>query len=410
LFGAPTRVDRAPADATETFVSGASLACEGDTVMVAYFDAADEVIRANVSADGGVTWLTPDRLVAPAGGDNVTSIHAGCGGGRLQVAWSVADSIGVATSGDAGVTWTVRQITGTSLAFDCDGPNVVIAWSGDYPPGHIYTDYSPNGGASWVGAVSVSGPLPCSAYLGEHAVACAGAASHLTYVTAPTICGQGWRDYRVHVVRLHSGIVSDVAYVDTTGAPADQFEAVGATVHADGLHVHVTWLLQDILTTRTEMRSVHSDNGGTSWSPADYIIADDWGGRLLPLLVDGPYGHLGVKSGGFSGLGSAQVYTGSGGTWTASAPLERSAGGTAVKGPALARGDGNLYAVFGDDEAAVRTIRFLWSADHGATWSPDATVVGSGAYGVLKICADGQRVYVLWADSAGDLQFNASHP
>ena len=161
------RLDTDVAGATGSFRP--RIASDGDRVIVVWEDdrGGDLDVRANVSADGGSTWLAGDlRIDTSMVGGNALSPDVALEGTRAVVVWaddrSGTREIRASASADGGATWLVDDVRvdadplrvrdARSPQIALRGSEVLVVWEDDRNGlSDVYANRSLDGGMSWPG-------------------------------------------------------------------------------------------------------------------------------------------------------------------------------------------------------------------------------------------------------------------
>lgn len=160
--------------------------------------------------------------------------------------------------------------------------------------------------------------------------------------------------------------------VFSTDSRLDQAPGVAGVAHCevccDGQDVYVVW--QDFRNGGGDIYLNRSTDGGYTWNPSDTRLDTDVAGAANSFR------------------------------------------------PKICRQGSNVYVMWAEDRNGTSfDIYFNRSADAGATWQASDRQIDAGAQGVPtmfepQMCADGDNIYVAWADSRGggfDIYLNRSH-
>jgi len=154
----------------------------GATIVAAWQEnrasSINDELRANISLDGGESWLSDDKLIGNyrAGVDDVDSVDVFISKDYFPlptppimvlpipaIAWddnrSGVDEVYLASSGDSGETWTERRISergGSDPALSGGNGMVGITWTGGSFPSAVSSAFSTDSGLSWKGGFEVS--------------------------------------------------------------------------------------------------------------------------------------------------------------------------------------------------------------------------------------------------------------
>ncbi len=291
----------------------------------------------------------------------------------------------------------------------CDGERVYVVWY-DRRAGNmdIRFNRSLDGGATW---------LPDDVRLDS---GLAGSFGSLV----PRICCSGdavyvvWYDDRSGSNDIYFNRSLDAGAtwlptdqrIDTAQAAADSREPV---ICCDGARVYVAWF--DDRGGDDDIRFNRSLDGGTTWLASDLRIDrnSSMAHAITPRICcagDAVYvAWSDDRSGGSSVRFIASADAGA--TWPATdKPLS---GGSADGPPRLACSGPNVYVTWSDFTLAAAAVRFNRSLDGGTTWlAADMPVdAGLGDAREADVCADGLNVYVVWRDQRdgnADIYFNRS--
>jgi hypothetical protein len=372
----------------------------------------DRDILAASSFDGGQSWTFPIALNGNAAVDAQDDLYpdlATDGAGTWVAVWQSSDTLGdtisvdpdilVASSTDAGMTWSFPVALNTNAATDSGG---------DYQPS-IATDGAGIWVVSWTSLDELEGTVGPDTDI---------------FVARSTDDGATWTP----VVALNSN-----AATDTGGDFASQ-----VVTDADGNWL-VVWESEDDLSgtigTDADILAARSSDGGASWTDP-YVLntnaAVDTGNDQQPRLATDGLGHwvatwysdedLGGGIGTDEDIFTARS-TDIGATWSAPSPL--------TAGPSTDSGDdyqprvqtdgrGHWLAAWWGSNSLEYTIGIDWdilfarSADNGVTWtSPSAfnanAASDSGTDAAVAIAADASGRWVAVWESDDKLGGLASY-
>lgn len=284
-WAAPVRLNTGPINSQDT--DRAQLALTGGNLYCVWEDArndpsgGDDQIFFNMSNDGGLTWLPTDVRLntgAPAGSDADTPVIA-ADGTNVYVAWQEERGSGpelrANVSSDGGATWlpTAVRLDGTITAglagvgyhkLACDGTSVYAAWRDSRDDaGDLYFNASHDGGTTWLPSAVRVDNAPFGSRTEEVGLGCDGG----------TVC-IAWEDDRngvddIYFNRSGDGgatwLPADVR-LDTDPGANDSDDPV---LVMDGSHVFVAW---DDDRGGVTMRMNASIDGGLTFLPNDVRV------------------------------------------------------------------------------------------------------------------------------------------
>jgi parallel beta-helix repeat protein len=240
-------------------------------------------VRTNTNHGASTAWRTALRLTGTTGRVDYPTIAAT--GSDVHVAWTdaVAGTIKVATSRNAGTTWTTRSIgSATTLTTDgrsgvpsvaAFGATVAVVWIAD-PAGTIKGRVSLDHGATW-GPLETIGVTP----LGFASVAVRGNRVAVAWSTLDDV-----------VVRLRSagtwGAPIAIASLEPGANPVPYAPMV---VLQDPDRVGVAWSEELDAASRSNLRWTESTDGGATWYQTQTIATtsttrgyNDWASVIWP--------------------------------------------------------------------------------------------------------------------------------
>lgn len=240
-------------------------------------------VRTNTNHGTSTSWTTAIRLTGTTGRVDYPTIAAT--GSDVHVAWTdaVTGTIKVATSRNAGTTWTTRSIgTATTLTTDgrsgvpsvaAFGATVAIVWIAD-PAGTIKGRVSLDHGATW-GPLETVGVTP----LGFASVAVRGTRVAVAWSTLDDV-----------VVRLRSagtwGTPMAIASLEPGANPVPYAPMV---VLQDPDRIGVAWSEELDAASRSNLRWTESTDGGATWYQTQTIATtsttrgyNDWASVIWP--------------------------------------------------------------------------------------------------------------------------------
>ncbi len=367
-----------------------SVTSRGDLFLAAYLDrrSGDSDIRATVSQDGGLTWLTASDLVVatgaaiqvePSAALGMTNAYVGYG----QFSASNDRDVYVARAAPPFTTFTSvradKDATGADAFFirsavaQAGAPDkIVVVWeslkgSGSSVTTDVYLQASVDGGVTWkatdvrVNSVVGVAELPVLATDGAGRAFIA------------------WRDQRAGNAEVYADV-----YNFATGALAGNkaisgghpSQAITISADAGNPNVYIAWT--DLRAQKKAIRVNRSTNFGAAFAADGVIVNPDstFADADAPALI-ARAGKV-VVAWEDTRNGSADIRvnhsTNAGATWltqTSRADLGTTPGGSASTHPSLAFGAGNVvYVTWEDARSGQRDIYANHSFDAGTTFQP----------------------------------------
>lgn len=240
-------------------------------------------VRTNTSHGTSTAWKAAIRLTGTTGRVDYPTIAAT--GSDVHVAWTdaVAGTIKVATSRNAGTTWTTRSIgTATTLTTDgrsgvpsvaAFGATVAVVWIAD-PAGTIKGRVSLDHGATW-GPLETVGVTP----LGFASVAVRGNRIAVAWSTLDDV-----------VVRLRvAGTWGAPMAIASLAPGGDPVPYAPMIVLQDPDRIGVAWSEELDAASRSNLRWTESTDGGATWYQTQTIATtsttrryNDWASVIWP--------------------------------------------------------------------------------------------------------------------------------
>ncbi len=240
-------------------------------------------VRTNTNHGASTSWKTAIRLTGTTGRVDYPTIAAT--GSDVHVAWTdaVAGTIKVATSRNAGTTWTTRSIgTATTLTTDgrsgvpsvaAFGATVAVVWIAD-PAGTIKGRVSLDHGTTW-GPLETVGVTP----LGFASVAVRGTRIAVAWSTLDDV-----------VVRQRlAGTWGAPMAIASLAPGADPVPYAPMVVLQDPDRIGVAWSEELDAASRSNLRWTESTDGGATWYQTQTIATtsttrgyNDWASVIWP--------------------------------------------------------------------------------------------------------------------------------
>ena len=240
-------------------------------------------VRTNTNHGAATSWKTALRLTGTTGRVDYPTIAAT--GSDVHVAYTdaVTGTVKVATSRNAGTTWTTRSIgTATTLTTDgrsgvpsvaAFGATVAVVWIAD-PAGTIKGRVSLDHGTTW-GPIETIGATP----LGFASVAVRGTRIAVAWSTLDDV-----------VVRQRSGGTWGAPMAIASLAPGgDPVPYAPMVVLQDPDRVGVAWSEELDAASRSNLRWTESTDGGATWYQTQTIATtsttrgyNDWASVIWP--------------------------------------------------------------------------------------------------------------------------------
>ena len=324
-------------------------AISGTNVYVAWCDdtPGNDEIYFTMSANGGATWKSPQRLTFDAEYSMDGAVAAS--GANVYVVWEDMRTgngeIYFRKSSDYGKSWhPIQRLTYTSSrswapAIAVQGADIYVAWV-DYTltPGfaEIYLKKSPDGGATWQPSMRLSYTANESR---EPAIAAGGGANvHVVWADRTPL------DYEIYFRKSTDGGATWQAVRQLTD---NEGESWNPRIAVEGANLFVVWW--DASTPgNDEIYFIKSDNGGATWRTATRL------------------------------------------TYKAGISTE----------PDVAASGANVYVAWTDWFPGNPEIYFRKSADSGATWETAKRLTNRdlSSYSPTVAVSDA-NVYVAWHDN-----------
>ncbi len=240
-------------------------------------------VRTNTNHGAATSWKTALRLTGTTGRVDYPTIAAT--GSDVHIAYTdaVTGTVKVATSRNAGTTWTTRSIgTATTLTTDgrsgvpsvaAFGATVAVVWIAD-PAGTIKGRVSLDHGTTW-GPIETIGATP----LGFASVAVRGTRIAVAWSTLDDV-----------VVRQRSGGTWGAPMAIASLAPGgDPVPYAPMVVLQDPDRVGVAWSEELDAASRSNLRWTESTDGGATWYQTQTIATtsttrgyNDWASVIWP--------------------------------------------------------------------------------------------------------------------------------
>jgi hypothetical protein len=360
-------------------------------------------IYSNYSTDGGESWNTPQLIENNAGQDG-NYPEVALDGSNAVVVWRQSDGSNFRIysnySSDGGDTWHNAQLIDNNTGKEADLPRVALSgttavavwgqWDGSAP--RIYSNYSTDGGNSWIGDKLIEnnagkfGYDPRVALSGTDAVAV-------------------WRQSDGSYDRIYSNYSTDGGLswqingqvIDNAGK--NGFEP---QVALSGSNAVAVWRQSDGSTDRIYYN--YSTNGGATWNNAQLIENN--------TAKDGYYPQVALSGNNAVAVwrqwdgSSYRIYcnysTNGGATWNNAQLIENNAGNSGYY-PEVALSGNNTVAVWLQSDGSSDRIYSNYSTDGGATWS-DALLIenNSGRNGASpQVALSAANAVAVWAQWDG---------
>lgn len=360
LTAGPASTDttwRAPQNVSNPGIDAAMphlhMSSDGQQLTAVWFEGVEDqmAVMTSRSADAGVTWSAPTALSAPGANNYLPQIAGSSDGMRLAVAWDnnpgEEGAVQVATSADAGSTWTAPRTLGADGSGDArivaaqDGSRYTALWNQRTGDGRsaLLASTSSDGGGTWSEPVDVS--------------------------------------------------------VSGTYATLAEF-----TASEDGRTVFAAWE-QSAPEDKLVLMAAVSRDGGTTWPQPVVVAAKDRTTMFQDVVASADATRLTVAWTGFGdGPAAINVATSTDGVaWSTPQVLSNPAEIAGWPQLVMSSDGGRLAAVWTVLKAGSWYADSAYSTDGGSTWSPPQTITGTDQHIFeprVAASRNGKRISAIW--------------
>ncbi len=407
-----TRIDRDPGSANQT---RPSISVNGDNVMVTWKDSRNATeVYANISTNGGATWISNDQLIATAVGLLEGPISAFNQEGHFLAAWGVYSNtqytVYFSRKTNILTSWNTETLTGSTV--QKSAPTLAVNGNTPYVAWAEYADSDTNdilvtshNGTSWSTPTAIDSPPEALQRLPALAVADNGR----LYT--------GWSDNRAGLeYSLGAFYVAGSTDLGQSWGSNIRVSEAGHNVEHLALAAEGTTALHAVWSSRNGTNTAiyydRSTNNGLTWN-SDLQLASgtyDSGEVLTP--------HLAVQSGQVYAVwvnaarsGQYALYlarsTNSGVSWayTGTAVITNA---LAIAHPVLALGDpGEVHLAWEEKRSATTAewkICYARSTNYGQNWANRSCIDGTNnefqqSHPTLGADTATGYVHVAWQDN-----------